>query len=102
MKAPVVIAVSLLLATTLAGCGPTPNDRAASGAVIGGATGALIGGAATGKAGGAVVGGVLGAATGAVIGGTSQPAHGWAWRCVDWGYDAWGNSVCLRRARVYY
>ncbi len=102
MKAPAAITLSLLLATTLAGCGPTPQDRAASGAVLGGATGALIGGAATGKAGGAVVGGVVGAAAGAIIGGTSRPARGWEWRCAEWGYDGWGNSVCLRRVRVYY
>lgn len=56
----------------LAACN-TPGERAAGGAVIGGATGALIGGLATGRAGGAVAGGLIGAAGGAIIGGATAP-----------------------------
>ncbi len=87
-----------VLTLALAGCGNAPDQRAASGAVIGGATGALIGGAATGRAGGAVAGGILGAATGAIIGGTSRPYYV---RCARFAFDDYGNRFCVQRYRVY-
>ena len=72
MKKTILVAVALASAVSLAGC-YTPEDRAAGGAVIGGATGAAIGAAATGRPGGALAGGLIGAATGAVVGASTAP-----------------------------
>jgi osmotically inducible lipoprotein OsmB len=67
----------ILLASTaalaLAGCQTVAQDRAATGAVLGGVTGAVIGGAATGRAGGALAGGVIGAAAGGMLGAATAP-----------------------------
>jgi len=60
-------------AILLAGCGYTPEQRATSGAALGGATGAAIGAAAGGGPGAALAGGILGAATGAVVGANTAP-----------------------------
>ena len=59
----------------LAGCAAQTlqEERAATGAAVGGATGALVGGLAGGTAGSAVAGGILGAATGGLIGATTPP-----------------------------
>lgn len=66
-----ILAISAV-ALSLAACN-TPGERAAGGALIGGAAGAGIG-AAVGGGRGAVVGGLLGAGTGAIVGaGTAQP-----------------------------
>jgi len=54
---------SLLL---LAGCGTDPMDRAASGALIGGAAGAAIGSMSGDMGTGALIGAGVGAATGAI------------------------------------
>lgn len=89
MKKTFLIALALASAVSLGGC-YTPQDRAAGGALIGGATGAAVGAAATGRAGGAVAGGLIGAATGAVVGAATAP-H----RCARWGYDYYGNPVCV-------
>jgi len=61
------LAVLLALGGSLAACGNTPGDRAASGGMIGAGTGAAIG-AATGGSPltGALVGGAVGAVGGAV------------------------------------
>jgi uncharacterized membrane protein len=93
MKKTILVVVALASAVSLAGC-QTPGDRAAGGALIGGATGAAIGGAATGRAGGAVAGGLIGAATGAIVGASTAPQ-----RCVRYGYDYYGNPVCLAYSR---
>jgi osmotically inducible lipoprotein OsmB len=80
------------VALSLSACS-SPSERAAGGAVIGGATGAAIGGLATGRVGGAVVGGLIGAAGGAIIGGATAP-------CAE-GYvlvrDRYGRDVCVPR-----
>lgn len=89
MKKTILVAVAFVSAVSLAGC-QTPDDRAAGGAVIGGATGAAIGAAATGRTGGAVAGGLIGAATGAIVGASTAPRP-----CARYGYDYYGNPVCL-------
>ena len=84
--------VSIAIATlTLAGCGYTPEQRATSGAALGGA-GGLVAGAALGRSpGAALAGGVLGAATGAVVGANTRPPPP---RCAEWAYDEYGRPVC--------
>lgn len=95
-----------LIATTaalLAGCGYTPEQRATSGAAIGGATGLALGAAAGGSPGAALAGGVLGAATGAIVGANTQPPPppppGYyplpPPRCAHWGYDPYGRPICV-------
>lgn len=64
--------LSAALALALAGCGYTPEQRALSGAGLGGATGAAIGGLAGRNVGTAVAGGVIGAAAGAVVGANTR------------------------------
>jgi hypothetical protein len=69
----------LILATAglmlgLGGCQTVQQQRAAQGAVIGGATGAVIGGVAGGSGSAALAGGAIGAAAGAVIGAATTPS----------------------------
>ena len=92
-----LLATAVASARALGGCGNTASERAAGGALLGGAAGALIGGAATGRVGGAVAGGVIGAVGGAVIGGATTPDQGG--RCARYGYDYDGNEVCTRYYR---
>jgi hypothetical protein len=93
-----------MLALLLAGCGYTPEQRATSGAAIGGATGLALGAAAGGSPGAALAGGVLGAATGAIIGANTRPPPppppGYyppppPPRCAHWGYDVYGRPICV-------
>jgi osmotically inducible lipoprotein OsmB len=97
MKKTLVLVAVLLSAGSLAACN-TPGERAAGGALIGGAAGAAIGGLATGRIGGAVVGGVIGAAGGAIVGGATAPAQP---ACPGYApylrYDAYGQPFCSRR-----
>ncbi len=97
--------LALALAAGLAGCGYTPEQRATSGAAIGGASGAALGAAAGGGVGGAVAGGVLGAATGAILGASTTPPPppppGYyppppppPPRCAQMAYDGWGRPYC--------
>lgn len=72
MKKIMTISAASVVALGLAACN-TPGERAAGGALIGGATGAAIGGLATGRAGGAIAGGVIGAAGGAIVGAATAP-----------------------------
>ena len=69
------VALCTVAGLGLAGCAAQTyqEQRAATGAAVGGATGALIGGLAGGSAGSAVAGGILGAATGGLIGATTPP-----------------------------
>ncbi|TAL82402.1 MAG: hypothetical protein EPN75_02285 [Beijerinckiaceae bacterium] len=92
------------IATLLAGCGYSPEQRATSGAAIGGATGLALGAAAGNSPGAALAGGVLGAAAGAVIGANTRPAappppppgnYPPPPRCAHWGYDGYGRPVCV-------
>lgn len=77
-----------LLAASVAGC-YSPGDRAAGGALIGGATGAAIGAAASGGRGGATLAGAaLGAAGGAIVGAATAPCPYGTYR------DYYGNVYC--------
>lgn len=58
-----LITSTALLALSLAACGTTVTQRAATGALGGAAVGGVVGGDAKGAAIGAAVGGVAGAAT---------------------------------------
>jgi hypothetical protein len=96
MKKLIVLA---LVAIGLAACGPTREDRAVGGGLIGAGAGAAIGAAATGTAGGALAGAAIGGVTGAVIGANTAPSyyyeHGHRYRrCV--GRDHYGNRVYYR------
>jgi hypothetical protein len=95
--------IAALGAMALAGCGYTPEQRAGSGAALGGATGAAIGAATGGGVGAALAGGVIGAASGAIIGANTSPPPPRAYyppppppppRCAQIGYDAYGNRIC--------
>ena len=112
MRIKILTAGAMASALLLSGCYTPQQQNAANGAVLGGATGALIGGLASGRPGGALLGGALGAATGAVVGSaaTPQPApvvYGappprvvYAAppppACARFGYDAYGNQICLQ------
>jgi hypothetical protein len=91
MKKVIVLAVLATTAVALAACGPTREDRAVTGGLIGAGAGAAIGAAATGTAGGAVAGAALGGVTGAVIGANTGPRYH---RCV--GRDQYGRRVYYR------
>ena len=73
MKKIFAIAAAAGLALSVAAC-QTPGERAAGGALIGGAGGAAIGAAAGGGR-GALIGGAIGAASGAVIGAATTPTN---------------------------
>jgi hypothetical protein len=91
MKKVLVLASVLATALPLMACN-TPGDRAAGGAVIGGLGGAGIGALASGgRAGGTLAGAAIGAASGAVIGAATAPPQ----QCARWGYDYYGNRVCV-------
>jgi hypothetical protein len=81
------VALALLSMVPLAACN-TPGERAAGGALVGGATGAAIGAAAGGSH-GALAGAAIGAVGGAAVGAASSP------RCAQYGYDAYGQAVCV-------
>jgi hypothetical protein len=95
---------ALAAALGLGGCGYTPEQRAASGGLIGAGTGAAIASAAGGNAGTVVASSLLGAGAGALIGANTRPAPppppvAYAApppppRCVRPGYDAYGRPVC--------
>jgi hypothetical protein len=98
----------LAVASGLAGCGYTPEQRAVNGAAIGAGTGALLGAATHSGVGGVLAGGALGAATGAIIGAntTPSPPPPPAYypapppppppaSCARWGYDAYGRPYCM-------
>jgi len=97
-------AALVVTSLALAGCGYTPEQRAASGAALGGATGAALGAATGGGVGAALAGGAIGAATGAIVGANTRPPPPPAYypappppppRCARWGYDPYGNPVCV-------
>jgi osmotically inducible lipoprotein OsmB len=77
------------VALSLGACATEQGNRAATGAVLGGAAGAVIGGAATGRGSGALAGAAIGAAGGAVVGAATTPRRG-----RDCYYDAYGRRVC--------
>ncbi len=104
MRTGALAALTLASALALSGCNTPQDANAARGAVIGGTSGALIGGLASGRPGGALIGGAIGAASGAVLGAASTPRRlpppGPGPACLRWGYDAYGEPVCLRIARL--
>ncbi|MDX7949812.1 hypothetical protein P7D22_01310 [Lichenihabitans sp. Uapishka_5] len=113
MRLSVLTVGALASALLLSGCYTPQQQNTANGAVLGGATGALIGGLASGRAGGALAGGAIGAATGAILGSASTPRPGPVVyaapppprvvyaappppACARFGYDPYGNQVCLQ------
>ncbi len=66
-------------AIALAGCQTVEQDRALTGAAIGGVAGTAIGAATGGSVGSAVAGGASGAAAGGLIGAATTPR-----RCYYW------------------
>jgi uncharacterized protein YcfJ len=70
MKKVLIITVA---AFALAGCQTVQQDRALTGAAIGGVAGTAIGAAAGGSVGSAVAGGLIGATAGGVIGAATTP-----------------------------
>ncbi len=97
MKKFLAVTAMVLTLGSLAACN-TPGERAAGGALIGGAAGAVIGGLATGRVGGAVVGGVIGAAGGAIVGSATAPPEA---VCPGYApylrYNSYGEPFCSRR-----
>ena len=94
MKRVIHAGFALAMLSPLTGC-YSPGDRALGGAAIGGASGAIIGTAVSGgRAGGALAGAAIGAASGAIVGAATAPPPGP--RCAQWGYDYYGNPVCLQ------
>lgn len=82
------IIIMTCVTLSLAACSSQrEQDRALTGAALGGAAGAVVGGASTGTVGGAVAGGAIGAAGGAMIGAATTPRR----RCYR---DAYGNRYC--------
>ncbi len=82
------VLISAAVALSLGACAQTEaENRALSGAAIGGATGAVVGGLATGRPGGALAGAAVGAAGGAMLGAATTPRR----ECY---YDGWGRRVC--------
>ncbi len=94
---------TLIAATGLAACGYTPEQRAASGGLIGAGTGAAIANAAGGGPGAVIAGSLLGAGTGAAIGASTRPPPPPPYyvarrgRCVEIAEDMYGRRYC----RVY-
>jgi osmotically inducible lipoprotein OsmB len=95
MRKIVSVAAIAVVAAAMGACTPR-EERAAGGALLGGAAGALIGGAVTGRAGGAVAGGLIGAAGGAILADSTRPRR----ECVRVRYDAYGNAYCTRYRRL--
>lgn len=79
MSARYAVGALLALPLLLSGCGTTPQERVATGAVIGAAGGALAGAVVGMPAAGAA----LGAATGGAVGGLTLPSQ------VDLGKPVW-------------
>jgi hypothetical protein len=67
------IIVIAVMAFALAGCQTYQQQRAGTGALIGGGTGAVIGGLVGGSGSSALAGGLIGAAAGGVIGAATTP-----------------------------
>ncbi|BDV33503.1 MULTISPECIES: hypothetical protein [Methylocystis] len=87
----ILLLTAAIVAAPLAGCN-SPTDRALGGAAIGGLGGAGIGALASGgSATGTLAGAAIGAGTGALVGAATAPAP----RCAKWGYDYYGQRVCV-------
>ncbi len=71
--------IIIAAALALAGCQTDQQDRALTGAAIGGVAGTAIGAVAGHSVGGAVAGGLIGAGTGALIGAATAPGYCYRW-----------------------
>ncbi len=78
----IVIGATLMLA----GCQTDQQDRALTGAAIGGLAGTAVGAAAGGSVGSAVAGGAIGAAAGGIIGASTADSHGRCYVRDRYGY----------------
>jgi osmotically inducible lipoprotein OsmB len=88
MKKVISATLAGALALSVGAC-YSPGDRAAGGALLGGATGAAIGAAASGgRAGGTLAGAAIGAAGGALVGAATAPCPYGTYR------DYYGNVYC--------
>ncbi|ACB95962.1 hypothetical protein [Beijerinckia indica] len=98
------MAAGFLVVLALAGCGYTPEQRALSGAALGGASGAAIGAAAGNSPGAAVAGGLLGAATGGLVGAATAPPPPPPPPppCQRYAYDEYGRPFCARAGGYGY
>jgi osmotically inducible lipoprotein OsmB len=72
--------VIVAAALALAGCQTVQQDRALTGAAIGGVAGTAIGAVAGRSVGGAVAGGLIGAGAGALIGAATTPDYCYRYR----------------------
>ena len=77
MRKPLIVVAAAL---ALAGCQTVQQDRALSGAVIGGVAGTAIGAVAGRSVGGAVAGGLIGATAGGLIGAATTPDYCYRYR----------------------
>lgn len=92
MKKMISVLAAGAMTLSLAACN-TPGERAAGGALIGGAAGAAVGAAASGgRVGGTLAGATVGAVGGALVGAATTPQGP---QC-PYGYvrDAYGNVYC--------
>ncbi len=102
------ITVCAVLALCVAGCGYTPEQRAASGGLLGAGTGAAIAGAAGGGPGAVIASSLLGAGAGALIGANTRPpppppvvvVAAPPPRCAEFAEDMYGRPYC--RVRYAY
>ena len=99
-----MVCVALISALGVAGCGYTPEQRAASGGLIGAGTGAAIAGAAGGGPGAVIASSLLGAGAGALIGANTRPpppppiiVAGPPPRCAEFAEDMYGRPYCRVR-----
>jgi osmotically inducible lipoprotein OsmB len=91
----IAITAALGLALSVSACN-TPGERAAGGALIGGAAGATVG-AATGGSRGALLGGALGAGAGAIVGAGTAPQQTYGRDGCPRGYFLARDGYCYPR-----
>ncbi len=85
------LGATLATALSLAACGTTPGERAASGGLIGAGAGAAIGSLYGDAGAGALIGGVAGAAAGAL----TNPCE------VNLGHPIWADESATREDYYY-
>jgi hypothetical protein len=92
MKKLMTIVAASAMTLSVAACN-TPGERAAGGALIGGASGAAIGAVAGGGR-GALIGGALGAGAGAIVGAGTAPRPGYGRGGCARGYYLASDGYC--------
>src|SRR5690606_12139930 len=95
MKKIITLAAAIGLVFSVAACN-TPGERAAGGALIGGAAGATVGAVAGGGR-GALLGGALGAGAGAIIGAGTAPDPAYGRDGCPRGYYLARDGYCYSR-----